>query len=685
MSGTTLSEVGSDGVAVITIFNPPLNLLSVEVLLSLRKSIDEALSRDTVKAIVITGSNGKFSGGFYVSSFGGRQGSKEKRGLGFMSIEIITNTIEAARKPIVAAIDGPALGGGLEVALASHARISTLTAQLGLTELRYGILPDLERLPRLVGLSNALEMMLLSKIVNGKDAQSLGLVDAIAPADELINIARYWALDILEYRKPWVISLHKIDKLEPLAEARTKLHSARLYAQKQFPNLRHPLVCIDVVEEGIISSPYRALWKEAEALYELRQSDTCKSLVHFFFAQRQISKIPGITDLGLTPRKINKIAIVGGANLQTHLRKRKMTQENIDKIHSLLKAVLSYDSFKDMDLVIEAVTDNVSAKQQIFAELENHCHQHCIFASNTYAVDLNLIGERTTSQNRIVGLCFLGLGHAAPLLEIVRSERTTPQVIVDLLDVGKRMKKTSIVVGNCSSSVVGRMLFPFTQTAILLVEHGADLYWIDQAITKFGMSVGPFSLIDMVRRGVAFSTATQYAETYPERTYKSLLIPVLQELQVDGESIHKGFYVYDDNGKASPDPEIKKYIDKARSLSGVAIEPKLMKLADNDIVEMILFPIVNEACRILEEGITVKASDIDVASVLGMGFPSYSLAQGRNHFWANNIGSRHICSKLEDWSMMYGEVFKPCAYLAERASKGTMIGGPGDQQGKPRL
>uniref|UniRef100_A0A5B7B8V9 Putative glyoxysomal fatty acid beta-oxidation multifunctional protein MFP-a n=1 Tax=Davidia involucrata TaxID=16924 RepID=A0A5B7B8V9_DAVIN len=731
MPGKTLLEVGADGVAIITIFNPPLNLLSIDVLLSLKETIEEVLKGDDVKAIVITGSKGKFSGGFDVTAFGGSQGKKnegklalskktEEGKLGFWSIEFMTDTLEAARKPLVAAIDGPALGGGLEVALACHARISTSTAQLGSPELKYGILPGLggtQRLPRLVGLTRALEMMLMSKPVNGKDALSLGLVDANAPADELVHTARCWALDILECRKPWVINLYKIDKLEALAEARLILKFARVQAENQAPNLKHPLVCIDIIEKGIVFGPRHGLWKEAEALEELRQSETCRSLVHIFFAQHGTTKIPGVTDVGLVPRKVNKVAIIGGgvmgsgiatvlilsnyhvilkevnenfllagigrvkANLQTFVKKRKMTQEKLEKKLSLLKGVLNYDTFRTVDLVIEAVSENVFIKQQIFADVEKYCPQHCIFASNTSTIDLNLIGERTKSQNRIVGAHFFSPAHVMPLLEIVRTERTSLQVIVDLLDIGKKIKKTPLVVRNCTGFAVNRMFFPYSQAAMFFVERGADVYQIDQAITKFGMPMGPFRMIDLVGFGVAVAGGIQVIKSFPQRSYKSLLIPIMQEEERGGESTLKGFYLYDDKRKASPDPEIMKYIEKARSISDVTVDSNLTKLSDRDIVEMIFFPVVNEACRVLAEGIAIKASDLDIASVMGMGFPAY---RGGIIFWADSLGSRYICSKLEDWSKIYGEFFKPCAYLAERASEGTSLGAQ-VKQAKPRL
>ncbi|XP_010259502.1 PREDICTED: glyoxysomal fatty acid beta-oxidation multifunctional protein MFP-a [Nelumbo nucifera] len=711
--GRTVMEVGTDGVALITIINPPVNSLSTDVLFSLKEHYDQALQRDDVKAIIITGSKGKFSGGFDISAFVSHQAGKIKESTpGLVSIEFISDILEGAKKPSVAAIDGLALGGGLEVAMACHARISTATAQLGLPELQLGIIPGFggtQRLPRLVGLSKALEMMLMSKSVKGEEAYSLGLVDAIAPPDELIDTARQWALDIFECRRPWVLSLYRTNKLEPLGVAKEILKFARAQVRKQAPNLKHPLVCIDVIEEGIVSGSRAGLLKEAEASQGLIRSDTAKSLVHVFFAQRGTTKVPGITDLGLVPRRIKKVAILGGglmgsgiatalilsnypvilkevnekflqagidrikANLRSRVKKGKMTEEKLEKTLSLIKGVLDYESFKDVDMVIEAVIENVSLKQQIFADLETYCPPHCILASNTSTIDLNLIGERIKSQDRIVGAHFFSPAHVMPLLEIVCTQKTSPQVIVDLLDVGKKIKKTPVVVGNCTGFAVNRMFFPYSQAAILLVEHGSDVYQIDRAITKFGMPMGPFRMVDLVGFGVAIATGMQFIGSFPERSYKSMLIPIMQEDKRAGEATRKGFYVYDNKRRASPDPEIGKYVEKARHISGVKVDSKFMKLPDKDIVEMIFFPVVNEACRVLAEGIAVKASDLDIASVMGMGFPPY---RGGIIFWADSLGSKYICSRLEEWSKMYGEFFKPCSYLAERAAKGTPLSAP---------
>ncbi|GMI69445.1 MULTIFUNCTIONAL PROTEIN 2, multifunctional protein 2 [Hibiscus trionum] len=713
MKGKTILETRADGVAIITINNPPLNLLSSHVMLSLKENTEQALQRDDVKAIVITGSKGKFSGGFDVTAFG----NKGKHGkLGFFSVDFITDILEAARKPFVAAIDGPALGGGLEIALACHARISTSSAALGLPELRYGILPGFggtQRLPRLVGLRKALEMILKSEFVNGDDALAMGLVDATSSADELVTVACHWAKDILAQRRPRAVSLYRTDRLEPLPEAKMMLEHARVKSKRQSPNLKHPLVCIDVIEDGLIRGPRAALWKESEALSELRQSDTCRSLVYYFFARQRTSKVPGITDMGLTPRKVNTFAVVGGGimgssivtalivsnyrvilketdekalqagiervkvNLQDLVKKGKLAEAKLDKIHSLCQGVLHYEGFREADIVIEAVSENIYLKQRVFVELESYCSPHCILASSSSMINLNLISERKELQDRIVGTHFFGQAHLLSIMEIVRTEKTSPQAIVDLLAIGKKMEKIPIVVHNSTGFAMNRMFFPYTQAAMALVEHGVDLYRIDRAAEAFGMTMGPFRMIDFVGFEVLIAMKFQFSKNFGERFDKSKLISVIHEDKKAGETTMKGFYIYDRESKFIPNPDSKTYVNKAKSASSFGVDYELMKLSDEEIVEMILFPVVNAACCLIEEKVVVKASDLDVASVMGLGFPEY---RGGIIYWADTIGPKHIHLKLEQWSETYGAFFKPCAYLAERASRRTSLG-----QAKSRL
>ncbi|KAF8727133.1 hypothetical protein HU200_019641 [Digitaria exilis] len=595
----------------------------------------------------------------------------------------MNDALEVAKKPLVAAIEGLAFGAGLELSMACQARISTPTAHLCLPELQLGVIPGFggtQRLPRLVGLKAALEMILLSKHIRGEEAHRLGLVDAIVSPEELLSTARHWALDISESRRPW--------------EAREIIKFARDQAQKRAPNLKHPLICIDVIEEGIVLGPQAGLHKEGIAFQELYFSDTCKSLVHVFFSQRATLKIGGVTDLGLMPRSVTKVAVVGGglmgsgitttlilnhypvilkevnekllnagvnkikANLQRHVRKGKLTEEECEKTLSLLTDVLDYKRFKEADLVIEAVIENVKLKQQFFSELERHCPPHCIFATTTSTINLELIGQDTNSQDRIVGAHFF--------------KHTSPQAVIDLLDVGKKI----------NGFAVNRMFFPYIRTSLCLLDHGMDLYKIDRACTEFGMTVGPFRLAHHFGFGVAPGTGKQYIENFPDGVYKSLV----SSLMIEDKSRGSGFYMYyEGRRKAIPDPETMKYVKKL-SMAEALTDPELMKLEDKDIVEMVLFPVINEACRLLDEGVASKASDLDIASIFGVGFPPYRsvISRGGIMYWADSIGAKRIHVKLSEWEKNYGQFFRPCSYLSERAA-GVVTLSASTGQAKARL
>ncbi|KAJ0859929.1 putative isomerase, 3-hydroxyacyl-CoA dehydrogenase, Enoyl-CoA hydratase [Helianthus annuus] len=541
-----------------------------------------------------------------------------------------------------------------------------------------------------------------------------------------------------------VSSLYRTDKIEPLGEAREILNFARAQARKQAPNLQHPHVCIDVIEEGIVSGPHAGILKESDAFQVLLKTDICKSLVHLFFAQcgtrghgswfetktnkngcycwRRSDGVRNSNGLILNGyqvflKEVNQKFLDAGlgrvkVNLTSSVKKGKLTKEKFEKTISRITGVLDYESFKDVDMVIEQMEfndslymfkqtgccDNVSLKQEIFSDLEKYCSPNCILVSNTSTIDLNLIGEKTKSHDRIIGAHFFRPGSRYATFGNRPDDETSPQTVVDLLDVAKKIRKTPVVVGNRTGFAVNRMFFPYTQAALLLVERGAGVYNIDRAITKFGMPMGPFRLCDHVGFVVAVASGTQFVYSFPERTYKSMLIPLMQEDKRAGETTRKGFYLYNDKCKASPDREIKKYIKKAREISGISVEPELRKLSDNDIIEMVFFPVVNEACRVYAEGIAVKAADLDIAGVMGMGFPPYRfhvfpqqfylelynkiiilrfnirfVYRGGIMFWGDSVGSKYIYERLNEWSKLYGDFFKPCDYLAQRAALGAPL------------
>ncbi|XP_076911608.1 peroxisomal fatty acid beta-oxidation multifunctional protein AIM1-like [Bidens hawaiensis] len=704
-------DVGSDGVALITISNHPVNALALPILAGLKKKFAEAIRREDVKAIVLTGKNGRFSGGFDINVFQKVHASGDISQLPDVSVELVSNTLEDCKKPIVAAVQGLALGGGLVVAMGCHARIAAPRTQLGLPELSLGVMPGFggtQRLPRLLGLSKAIDMMLTSKPILSEEGYKLGLVDAIFPPQDLLKVSRQWALDIAEARKPWVRSLHRTDKIGSLSEAREIIKNARQLAKRIAPNMPQHQACLDVIEEGIVHGGHAGVLKEAKVFNELVLSDTSKGLVHIFFAQRAISKVPKVTDVGLKPRAVKKVAVIGGGlmgsgiatalilgninvvlkevnseylqkglktvegNVRGLVARKKLAPAQAKKASSLIKGVLDYSEFRDVDMVIEAVIENVPLKQKIFSEIEKACPPHCILATNTSTIDLNLVGEKINSKDRVVGAHFFSPAHVMPLLEIVRTEKTSAQVILDLMTVGKVIKKAPVVVGNCTGFAVNRTFFPYAQGAHILLHLGVDLFRIDRLISSFGLPMGPFQLQDLAGYGVAVAVGKEFANAFPDRTFRSPLVDLLIKSGRNGKNNGKGYYIYEKGSKPKPDPQVYSVIEESKRLVNIMPGGKSISVTDQEIVEMILFPIVNEACRVLEEGV-VRASDLDVASVLGMSFPSY---RGGIVFWGDLVGPKHIYASLKKWSEKYSDFYKPSRFLEERAKSGVPLGAP---------
>ncbi|XP_013596664.1 PREDICTED: peroxisomal fatty acid beta-oxidation multifunctional protein AIM1 [Brassica oleracea var. oleracea] len=709
--GVTM-EVGNDGVAVITISNPPVNSLASPIISGLKEKFQDANQRSDIKAIVLTGNGGRFSGGFDINVFQQVHKTGDISLMPEVSIDLVCNLMEDSRKPLVAAVEGLALGGGLELAMACHARVAAPKAQLGLPELTLGVIPGFggtQRLPRLVGLAKATDMILLSKSISSEEGQKFGLVDALVPSGELLSTSRKWALDIALGRKPFLRSLHRTDKIGSLSEARAILKDTRQLAKKIAPNMPQHHACIDVIEEGIVHGGYSGVLKEAEVFKQLVMSDTAKALVHVFFAQRATSKVPNVTDVGLKPRPMKKVAVIGGglmgsgiatalllsntrvvlkeinpdylqkglksveANLKSLVSRGKLTQDKAGKALSLLKGVLDYSEFKDVDMVIEAVIENIQLKQKIFKEIEEVCPPHCILASNTSTIDLSVIGEKTNSKDRIVGAHFFSPAHIMTLLEIVRTENTSAQVILDLMSLGKAIKKVPVVVGNCIGFAVNRTFFPYTQGAHMLVNLGVDLFRVDRVITSFGLPLGPFQLGDLAGHGIGMAVKEIYAKAYGDRMFRSPLTELLVKSGRNGKINGRGYYIYEKGSKPKPDPSVLSVVEESRKLTNIMPGGKPISVADKEIVEMILFPVVNEACRVLDEGVVIRASDLDVASVLGMSFPSY---RGGIIFWADTVGPKYIYERLKRLSETYGGFFKPSRYLEERAMNGMRLSEP---------
>lgn len=709
MAPNCTMEVGSDGVAVITLQNLPVNALHPDVLTALFQNLREAQASPRIRAIVLTGAGNNFSAGFDINLFA-TGGVLDDRVSGAFS-----ELLEAGPKPSVAAVQGIALGGGCEAAMACNARVVAVGTKMGLPELSLGIIPGFggtQRLPRLVGVQRAAEMMLTSKPISAQAAKAAGLVDEIVLKDTLLETARKYAVDIADGRRPRLISLHRTDHLEPLGEALAVLGFARAQVARQARNLTHPLLCLDAIQYGIEHGGAAGLDKETECFAKAASLDAHKGLVHIFFAQRSTKKVRGITDVGLKPRQMKVIAVLGGglmgsgiatacalagltvllkeinqkfldgglarikANLASSVKKGRLTQEQAEVVAGRITGTLTYDDFKRVDMVIEAAIEDIPLKQRIFADLEAVCRPDAILSSNTSTIDISLIGKKTHAADRIVGAHFFSPAHIMPLLEIVRTKETSKQVVLDTLEFGSKIKKTPVLVDNCTGFAVNRVFFPYTQAACMLVDLGLDPYSIDKVIAGFGMPMGPFRLSDLVGADIGMHVGKNFINEWPERNYIAYVIKLLNDHKMLGEKSGKGFYTFDKKRKASLNSEMKPILEESQQLSGLMKAGLSFKdFGPQDTAEFIFFPVINEGCRVVEERIVEKPSDLDVASVLGMGFPPY---RGGIIKYADLVGAKHIVARLKVWEQHFspaglGGFFKPCKYLEDCAASGAEL------------
>ncbi|XP_019238241.1 PREDICTED: peroxisomal fatty acid beta-oxidation multifunctional protein-like [Nicotiana attenuata] len=702
-------EIGNDDIAVISICNPPVNALTVSVIAGLKEQYQEAIKRSDVKAIVLTG-DGKFCGGLDINIVQNVQKNGDISLLPDASVDLVIDTIENGKKPSVAAIQGFALGGGLELAMGCSARIATSRAELGLPELKLGIIPGCggtQRLPRLVGTSKAVDMLMSSKIITSEEGKELGLINDVVSSEDLLTVSRLWALDIAEGRQARINTLQRTDKIEPIRESSAILETARQKVLKTSPSMPHYKACLDVIEEGIISGGYAGVLKEEKVLRELILSKSARALLHVYFAERATSKVPGITDCQLKHRKIEKVAVIGGGlmgsgiatalirssvqvilkeidydclqkslksvevNLQSLVKGGHLVEEKMKKAFSLLKGVVDYEEFRDVDMVIEAVNEDTLLKQSIFEEIEKICPPHCILASNTSTIDLNVIGARTKAQDRIVGTHLFSPAHVMPLLEIVQTENTSKQAILDVLKFAKIIQKVPIVVKNCTGFAVNRTFFPYMQGADMLANLGVDVFRVDRVITEFGMRIGPFQLLDLSGYNVFLAVVKGFAVAFPDRSFQSPLLQLMMENGHTGKKDGRGYYLYQKGKSPEPNPSVLKVVEECRRLVSIIPGGEPISVMDQEIVEMLFFPVVNEGYRVIEEGVVQRASDLDIASVHGMKFPS---ERGGIMYWADSIGAEYIYKRLKSWSEAYGNFFKPSLFLEERATKGIPLG-----------
>ena len=707
-------------VAVLTINNPPVNSLHPDVQSALADAYVKATKTADVVGVVITGANGVFVAGADIEYL---QRMQRERKAETDIVEWIRagnqqfQTYESGPLPTVAAIDGAALGGGLELAMACNGRIGTNRSTFGLPELSLGIIPGLggtQRLPRLVGLNKAIAMTLSGKAVNAKDAVASGLLDGAVAESELISKAIQLVTAIASGKAKRIVASARADRIGSYEDGRGVIQVARTDARKKSPQTPQAAAYLNSVEVGLRDGAAAGLVAESTEFARLVRGAVSRALIHMFFAQRATAKLPGIKAppksetvktvavLGggtmgagicivylmngyhVVLKEINSAALYAGVErivdqVSRVIKSRKLPSAAMEMTMRNLKPTTTFDGFDRADLVIEAAVESLTVKQSIWADLESVTSAKCILATNTSTIDINSITAKAdATAHRTIGLHFFSPAHVMPLLEIIRTERTDSAVIAQSMAMAKRIKKTPVLVKNCVGFAANRGFFPYGQSAALLVDSGVAPYDIDKALERFGMPMGVFKMTDLSGVDIAIHVSASFNEAYSDRTYNSSLPRRLFEAKRLGQKTGSGYYKYQGKpAKATPDlaaltPFIQAARGDAKGMSDVG------PLSERQLVEAILYPIVNEFARIVNDGVVASDSDVDVVSVMGYGFPSW---RGGILHWAQQPitdggggGWKHIASRLSESSSKWGAhnsrvraFYAPSAALQRRA------------------
>ena len=677
-----------DGIAVLTLNNPPVNGLSDALRAALMEHLKMAEGDAGVKAVVITGSAKAFSGGADIREFNKPRVKPD--------LPDVNDQQDAMQKPLVAAIGGFALGGGLELALGCHYRVAAPRAQLGLPEVKLGILPGsggTQRLPRLVPMAQAVEMMTTGNPIPAEKAKQLGLVDEIAQGD-LLDSAVNFSKTIIG--KPFRRVRDLKAKLE--GDPKAFFEQAREQVKKASRGYPAPLVILGCAEASL--KPFDEGRKsEREGFTRLVDSPESKALRHMFFAERQTTKIPDVPED--TPmREVRKAAVVGAGtmgggiamsfanagipvmlvdttqdalikglsrikgNYAATVSKGRLAQSDMDKRVGLIQGTINLGQVADADIVIEAVFERMDVKKDMFRKLDGIVKQGAILATNTSTLDVDEIAAATTRPQEVIGTHFFSPANVMRLLEVVRGKKTDKGVLATTMKLGKTLKKVPVVSGVCDGFIGNRMLEKYGQQSLFLIDEGASPQQVDNALRKFGMAMGPFTMYDMAGNDIGWEIRKPRYQERPDFVYSKVADRVC-ELGRFGQKTGKGFYKYEPgNRKPIPDPEVQAIIEKYRTEIGV----KPRQISDEEIVERCIYALVNEGAHILEEGIALRASDIDMVYLTGYGFPPY---RGGPMFYADAIGLDKVLASIQKFQKGYqGNQWKPAPLLVKLAKEG---------------
>ncbi len=670
-------------VLIVTSNNPPVNALGHAVRDGLVKAIEQADGDDAIKAVVIIGQGQTFFAGADISEFG------TPKAFEYPALPQVVDIIENCTKPVVAAVHGTALGGGLEVALSCHYRVAVPSTKLGIPEVKLGLLPGAggtQRLPRVAGVGKALEMATSGNPIGAKDAATVGLVDRIIEGD-LEQHAVAFAEEVKDIR-PLPKTSEREDKL---AEARANpaiFDEFRQANARKFRGFDAPEKNIQAIEASL--KPYaEGVLDERRLFLELMSGKQAKAQQYFFFAERKAAKIEGVPE-DTAPREIRKVGVIGAGtmgggismnflsagiqvtivemqqealdrgtgimlkNYQATAAKGRMTPEQVGHAMGLLTPTLKMEDLADCDLIIEAVFEQMDVKKDIFTKLDAIAKPGAILASNTSYLSIDEIAAVTKRPQDVVGLHFFSPANVMKLLEVVRGAKTAPDVLVTAMQLAKKIKKVAVVAGVCYGFIGNRMLIPRQMQAMQLLLEGATPEQVDRVHVEFGMPMGPFQMSDLAGVDIGWHRDPSRIENIRD---------ALCAIDRWGQKKGAGFYDYDEKRRPTNSPVVAKIIDDFREKAGVT--PR--EISDQEIVERTLYTMVNEGALILEGGFAQRASDIDVVWVYGYGWPVY---RGGPMHWADSEGLAKIVEGIRSQQERLGPDFKLSELLVKKAKAG---------------
>ena len=684
-------------VAVLHMDRPPVNSLGFDLRAGIADALDQANADPSVAIIVLTGTARAFSAGADVTEFGTAKAGKEP------NLRVVIALLENSPKPVVGAIAGQCLGGGLELAMGCHFRVALADAQLGLPEVKIGLLPGAggtQRLPRLIGLEAALNMIVSGAPVAAAKFAGTPLVDRIVESSidgDLVAGAVAFAHEVLEKKLP-ARRARDLKVKDPQGEAFLQFARNTVGAMsKQFPA---PLRCLEAVAASLNKPFDEGVKIEREGFMALMATPESRALRHIFGAERAAAKIPGLPD-GTPLRPIHKVGVIGAGtmgggitmnflnagipvvllemkqealdkglgtirrNYDNTLKKGKLTPEQVAQRMGLVTGTLSYDAFADVDLVVEAVFEDMGVKQTVFETLDKVCKPGAILASNTSYLNIDRIAGFTKRPADVVGLHFFSPANVMRLLEVVRGAQTAPDVLATSMALAKKIKKIAVVSGVCDGFIGNRMLARYGAAAQGLINAGALPQQVDGALQKFGLAMGPFRMGDLAGLDIGWATRKRKAaeagmEMRPNVADK------LCEVGRFGQKTGAGYYRYEAGKRdAIPDPLTEQLIADYRSANGIAAR----KISDDEVVERCIFALVNEGARILEEGIAARASDLDIVYLNGYGFP---LHRGGPMLYADLVGLPNVLRSLRRFAAEPGAdaSWQPAPLLVRLADEG---------------